>query len=64
MVDSTLTKNTNRKTGLVDLTSTDGKVFITGSDRSTAHIKIDRESLRKELDLGRRKLPGRRGGKW
>ena len=40
------------KTGLVDLTSSDGKVFITGSDRSTAHIKIDRKITSKGWTWG------------
>ena len=30
------------KSGVVDLRSSDGDVFITGSDRATAHVKIER----------------------
>jgi hypothetical protein len=30
------------KTGTLDLRSSDADVFITGSDRSTAHVKIER----------------------
>ncbi len=33
------------KNGLVDLRSSDGKVFVTGSKRSTAHVKIDRKII-------------------
>lgn len=38
--------------GLVDLSSSDGKVFITGSTRSTAHIKIDRNVTAKGWTSG------------
>ena len=33
---------TINKSGMIDLSSSDAKVFITGSTRSTAHVKIDR----------------------
>lgn len=35
------------KTGTVDLSSSDGKVFITGSLRPDAHVKIDRKVVTK-----------------
>lgn len=40
------------KTGLIDLTSSDAKVFITGSARSMAHVKIDREITSKGWTWG------------
>jgi len=40
------------KTGLIDLTSSDARVFITGSTRSTAHVKIDRKITSKGWTWG------------
>ncbi|MBT1704224.1 hypothetical protein [Chryseosolibacter indicus] len=31
------------KTGMLDLAASDAKVFITGSDRTSAHIRINRK---------------------
>jgi hypothetical protein len=39
-------------TGSVHLNSSDAKVYITGSSRTTAHVKIDRESTTKGLTFG------------
>lgn len=40
------------KSGLIDLSSSDAKVFITGSTRSTAHVKIDRKITSKGWTWG------------
>jgi hypothetical protein len=38
--------------GTIKLNSSDGKFYITGSNRSTAHVKIDREVVTKGLTFG------------
>jgi Putative adhesin len=38
--------------GIISLTSSDGKIYITGSTRTTAHVKIDREIVTKGLTFG------------
>ncbi len=38
--------------GTIKLKSSDGKVYITGSKRSNAHVKIDREVVTKGLTFG------------
>lgn len=43
-------------TGAIYLNSSDAKVFITGSDRQTAHIKIDREIISKGVTFGDREF--------
>jgi len=40
------------KVGLVDITTSDAKVFITGSTRNTAHVKIDRKVTAKGWTFG------------
>src|SRR5688572_24901049 len=35
------------KSGTIELSSTDAKVFITGSNRTTAHVKIERNVISK-----------------
>lgn len=40
------------KTGVVDLRTSDARVFVTGSERSTAHVKIDREITAKGWTWG------------
>jgi hypothetical protein len=40
------------KTGTIDLRSSDAKVFITGSDRSDVHVKIDRKITTKGMVWG------------
>lgn len=40
------------KTGLLDMNVSDAKVFITGSDRSSAHVKIDRTITTKGWKFG------------
>jgi hypothetical protein len=40
------------KKGVLDLVSSDAKVFITGSSRSTAHVKIDRKVIAKGWNSG------------
>jgi hypothetical protein len=39
-------------TGIIDLGSSDAKVYITGSKRATAHVKIDREVTTKGILFG------------
>jgi Putative adhesin len=39
-------------TGTVDLNSSDAKVYITGSSRKTAHVKIDHEVTTKGITFG------------
>jgi Putative adhesin len=39
-------------TGTIKLNSSDGKVYITGSKRNIAHVKIDREVITKGLTFG------------
>lgn len=43
-------------TGVIHLSSSDAKVFIIGSSRSTAHVKIDREVTTKGLIFGEEKF--------
>ncbi len=43
-------------TGVIHLSSSDAKVFITGSSRATAHVKIDREVTTKGLIFGEEKF--------
>jgi len=40
------------KTGAINLRSSDAKVFVTGSDRSTAHVKIERSIVSKGFVWG------------
>lgn len=42
--------------GIIRLNSSDAKVFITGSSRSTAHVKIDREVTTKGVIFGEDKF--------
>lgn len=42
--------------GVIHLSSSDAKVFIIGSSRSTAHVKIDREVTTKGLIFGEEKF--------
>lgn len=43
-------------TGVIRLSSSDAKVFITGSTRTTAHVKIDREVTSKGVIFGEEKF--------
>jgi hypothetical protein len=45
-----------KSAGVIHLTSADAKVFITGSSRSTVHVKIDREVTTKGLIFGEEKF--------
>src|SRR5688572_27150006 len=40
------------KNGTIDLASSDGKVFITGSTRTAVHVKIDRKISAKGFQWG------------
>lgn len=39
-------------TGTIELSSSDAKVYITGSNRSTAHLKVDRSVVTKGIFIG------------
>lgn len=43
-------------TGTIHLDASDAKVFITGSNRKTAHVKIDREVTTKGISFGEREF--------
>jgi hypothetical protein len=43
-----------KKSGLIDLRCSDAKVFVTGSDQTNAHIKIDRKVTNQGLSWGAR----------
>jgi len=43
-------------TGTLYLDASDAKVFITGSKRTTAHVKIDREVTSKGMTFGEREF--------
>jgi hypothetical protein len=43
-------------TGTIHLNASDAKVFITGSSRQTAHVKIDREIVSKGVSFGDREF--------
>ena len=47
---------TMSSTGTIYLNSSDAKVFITGSNRQTAHVKIDREIVAKGISFGDREF--------
>jgi hypothetical protein len=43
-------------TGTIHLDASDAKVFITGSNRKTAHVKIDRDVTTKGISFGDREF--------